>query len=264
MTIAIGMVFGGGIIVAADTNEVLSDGSKRQAQKVRIASTDTACLAIAHATEDGNAAKTLVTHLIADIEGNAVRSWAFLESLLSDRMTQWAGAFYKPPSVQLVVGGRINGSGMALYFCEPPNSVVLQVSGYLGIGSGASVTDPLCKLLFPSLVAPARARLTQLAYLMHRAKEDSALCGGKTTAAIVPSDIKIGPGWVLTGSMEKAEENSKAFDFLLQSTAGAATASDEENLQARCVQVGKSIEHMAKFLRQLDFRVSGGPINLDE
>lgn len=262
MTIAIGLLFRNGIIVAADTNEILDDGSKKQAVKVRATSTKRGCFAIAHATNDGNAAKTLVGHLIADIEGNDIESYDYLESLLADRMTQWAGAFHKPPSVQLILGVRLNHKGMALYFCEPPNSVVLDQRGYVAVGSGASVTDPLYKTLFPSVDAPARIRLTQVAYLMHRAKTDSAFCGGKTIAVIVPADVDGIPGWVARESMENAEDVVRTLDYLLKTTADAALPLPDESVESKGNWLGESAKYSAGLLRNLEFYVSGGAVDL--
>ena len=263
MTIAIGLLFRDGIIVAADTNEVLTDGSKRQAVKVSATSTRNGCFAIAHATFDGNAAKTLVNHLIADIEGNKVGSYSYLESLVADRMTLWAGAFREnPPSMQLILGARLNQQGMALYFCEPPNSVVLQQRGYLAVGSGASVTDPLYKTLFPSVDAPAKARLTQLAYLMYRAKTDDAYCGGTTIAVIVPADADGIPGWVARESMENAEDVVRTFDYLLKTTADAALPLPNETIESKANWLGESAKYSAGLLRNLQFYASGRAVDM--
>ena len=264
MTITVGLLYRNGIIVAVDTNEVLTDGYKRQAVKVRATSTANGCFAIAHATFDGNAAKTLVAHLIADIEGNQVRSYEYLESLVADRMTEWAGAFReKPPSVQLILGAHINDMGMALYFCEPPNSVVLEERGYLAVGSGSSVSDPLYKTLFPSVDAPARIRLTQLAYLMYRAKRDDVYCGGKTIAVIVPAEAKGTPGWVARESMENAEDVVRTFDFLLKTTADAALPLPDESLESKGHWLGESATYSARLLRNLQFHVSGGVVDVN-
>ena len=264
MTIAMGLLYRSGIIIAADTNEVLTDGSKKQALKVRATSTTKGCFAIAHATFDGNAAKTLVGHLITDIEVNQVRSYDHLESLVADGMTQWAAAFHdKPPSVQLVLGARINDHGMALYFCEPPNSVVLE-HGYIAIGSGASVTDPLYRTLFPSVDVPARIRLTQLAYLMYRAKRDDAYCGGKTITVIVPADANGVPGWVARESMEKAEDVARTLDFLLKTTADAALPLPDESIESNSNRLGEFAKHSAGLLQNLQFHVSGGVVDVNE
>jgi 20S proteasome alpha/beta subunit len=259
MTIALGLVFQDGIMVAADTNEVLSDGSKRQTNKVRATETAYGCFGIAHASEDGNAAKTLVSHIISDLEGNKVSSWPYFESLIADRMSQWASVHQKPPSTQLVIGGCLRGFGMALYFCEPPNSVVLQQSSYLAVGSGASVTDPLYKTLFYSLATPLQARLVQLAYLMYRAKEDNALCGGKTIAVIVSSRDDLAFNWIPPTSMEKAETTVKVLDYFLKKTVDAAILppTPGSSVESECQRVAQAILQLGTQLRELRFDIAG-------
>jgi hypothetical protein len=108
MTIAIGLLCENGVILAADTGVAREDGSKTETRKVVDIATTSGAFAVANSAEDGHAAKTLVSHLVADIKGNDIDSLASLEGVIADRMTQWASAFSKVPSVQLILAARLH------------------------------------------------------------------------------------------------------------------------------------------------------------
>ena len=235
MTIALGVACAHGFIVAADTNVVLSDGARKQGKKVEAVLGRSGTFAIANASEDGNAAAMLSSHLIADLKNNDFNSLGDVEAIVADRMTQWAAPFVKPPSTQLVLAAVIehgfypNPEGAALYFCEPPNTVrrVVFTDGYIAVGSGATYTDPLYKMFFPSIVKSLPVRLSEVAYLMYRAKHDSALCGGYTNAVWLAFDPFANPVWINPLTMQNAEDMGPKLDFLLQGTASAVHQSDK-------------------------------------
>lgn len=261
MTIAIGALYQGGIIISADTNVICSDGSRQQTRKVEATCNGDGCFAIANASEDGNAAKTLVSHLIADLLANPVNSWAYLESLVADRMTHWAGAFQTPPSVQLVLGARLNdGSGLALYFCEPPNTVVREPSGYLAVGAGASITNPLHQVLFSSCPKTARTKLIQIAYLMYRAKKESALCGGRTISVVIGLEPSTPPQWVMVPGMQKAEAAGPTLDYLLRLTCDAAIPESNDDAEAMSQRLATGTFQLGRVFRELEFQSSQGKL----
>lgn len=266
MTIALGAICVGGIIVAADTNVVLEDGSKTQGCKVATALSTTGSYVIANASMDGNAAKTLVAHLVSDLENNELESLRDVEGIVADRMTQWASAHTKSPSVQLVLAAKVarettadfpDERGLALYFCEPPNTVLRKLAlddsrGYVAVGTGAAVTDPLYMMLYSSALKIPRKRLIEISYLMYRAKKDSAFCGGRTNAVWLPSE-NIPPVWIKPPDMEKAEALGPTLDFLLNGTAAAVQQHTEESIRSYVGSLGDMLVNVGASFRELTF-----------
>jgi hypothetical protein len=270
MTIALGAICAGGLIVAADTNVVLDDGSRSETMKVDTVLGPTGSYVIANATTDGNAAKTLVNHLKADLKKNDLREPGIdpldvLEGMIADRMTRWANDFVKPPSVQLILGAFVNehepddistiGGGVALYFCEPPNTVLRKLEigddiGYVAIGSGAAITDPLFKTLFPITIKSPRTRLIEVSYLMYKAKKHNAMCAGKTTAVFLKAEhseaIRINPL-----SMASAEELGGRLDFLLLGTGTAVTSMSEAAVRDYVTAFGNIVVTLGNNFREL-------------
>jgi 20S proteasome alpha/beta subunit len=156
MTIAIGAMCDGGLIVAADTRVFCSDGSTATAKKVHTSQTNTGCYVIACSTTDANAANTLIPDLQNSLAKHDPQSLDQVEKVTRESMASWSAQYPSgsPPEVQLIMGvfinrvqhpaGRTSG-GLGLYFCEPPNTMVASISrqGYTAVGSGSTVTDPI-------------------------------------------------------------------------------------------------------------------------
>jgi 20S proteasome alpha/beta subunit len=266
MTIAIGMLCDVGVIVAADTNVIFSDFSKSQVRKVSTFHTETGCYVIANAADDGNAARTLVSKVTSELQQNPIPSLAYLESLLANVMTNWASAFSQAPLVRLLVGARINedAARAVLYLCEPPNTVLRKEErewgGYIAIGAGATITDPIYRTWLSSTTATARLRLIQISYLMYRAKKDNALCGGPTMTAIVKHQSGSGPISVMSHSMSSAEDVCNRLDFLLRRTADAVMRESDETVESFVQHHAAAIVNMGRAFRELKFETSGGPL----
>jgi len=272
MTIALGALCVNGLVIAADTNVVMDDGSKSQTMKVETLKKPEGGFVIANAAMDGNAAKTLVSNILADIKGNHITDLAYFESLLTDRMTLWASAHSKPPSVQFVVGASLGPVPehrhdlriAALYFCEPPNTVVRKTEhddsdGYVAIGSGAAVTDPLHKILFRSWLKSPRVRLAEVAYLMCRAKADNALCGGRTTAVFL-RDRDQEPIRITPVDMQFAEDHCGTLDYLLGMTADAVITQTDESVVAFSNSLASQVVNVGTKLRNLKFHSLSGEV----
>jgi hypothetical protein len=241
MTIALGVLCGGGLIVAADTAIIANDGSKTYACKLHQRMAPSGCFVIAAATLDGNAATTLITQTLDELEAKDPKTLAKAEQIVQEKMTAWSYAFSQPPGIQMVFGAFVNtvsmpgknsGGGLALYFCEPPNTIVRKEAfdnsrGYVAIGTGAAVTDPLYKTFFASL-ASAQTRLKEISYLMYRAKKDNANCDGRTNAVFLKHAYEP-PLWVTPLDMEAAEHLGPRFDFLLHTLAGAVFPQPNES-----------------------------------
>jgi 20S proteasome alpha/beta subunit len=245
MTIGIGMLCDEGLIIAVDTQIVMTDGSTSEGIKVHQAIADTGVYVIANATEDGNAANTLIPDIITDLQNIDPKSFAHLEKTVRDSMADWSERYRQgSPYIQIILGASINqpkqenirtGGGIRLYNCEPPNTMVPvdreDISeGYLSIGAGGSVTDPIFRTLF-STDCSAHTALNQIAYLMYRAKKDAATsCGGNTNAVLIKNEFSC-PLWIEPSDMRIAEHSGRMLDFALNMTASTFLAETDEAAQ---------------------------------
>ena len=150
MTIALGMLCGGGAIIAADSKSINSgNGMTARGRKLAIVDTKHIAFAIAESSEDANATETLVRKISARLGRQKESDWNTVESDITDAMGEWDSAFtQKSPDTQLIAGITMPGSGTRLYFCQPPNTIVPKLEGYVSAGWGADVADPLFKTLF--------------------------------------------------------------------------------------------------------------------
>lgn len=248
MTIAIGMLCGGGAILCADSKVVLTDGSAIKGAKIHAATTSWGSYGIADSANDANAAKTLVRRVAALLDKSAIKNWDDLEVSISYEMTEWSRAYREVPTTSLIVASFINGHGVDLCLCEPPNTVLPKPEGYVATGGGAAVTDPLYKTLFESGASiyydPQRI-MRLVAYLMYRAKADHALCGGRTHAIYIRSDGK-DPELVNSLDFEAAENQSRKLDFILQAAAKFSLLSEEgSNLENNAAGLGQMMINLA-------------------
>ncbi|MFI5096692.1 MAG: hypothetical protein ACHQT6_01845 [Candidatus Acidiferrales bacterium] len=220
MTIALGLLCEGGAIIAADTQIVDTNGMITQGYKVFHFTGRKATFAIANASNDANAAVTMIRKIQAALEGTEFKNWKDVEEVIAYEMSDFSQPFKTSPEHQLIVAGFLKDNGVRLYFCEPPNTVLPKMlEAYASAGGGASVSDPLYHTLFeftghlsPQLI------LRQIAYLMYRAKKDHALCGGDTTAFYICEDMR-DPEAIALPCFVKAEKRMQQLDHLLGRTA---------------------------------------------
>ncbi|HWG21090.1 MAG TPA: hypothetical protein VG225_11230 [Terracidiphilus sp.] len=242
MTIAIGMLCDEGLIIAADTQLAMTDNTTRQGIKVSQAIADTGMYIAAIAADDGNAATTLIGDVRTDLQNEDPKSFAALELIVRDSMSEWSSRFSGGnPWAQIVLGAFINqpekedvrtGGGIRLYLCEPPNTMLAidredSSGGYIGIGAAATIPDVVFRMLFGANSSPKEA-LHHVAYLMHRAKTGAAtLCGGQTDAVLLKNDFSF-PQWVRRSDMEIAEKYGGVVDFTLRMAACNLLAQTDE------------------------------------
>jgi hypothetical protein len=214
------MLCAGGMIVAADKKEVMTDGSTRQANKVCIFDGKDVAFAIADASDDANAAQSLVRKLFPYLTGSKPQGFTEIEDSISNVMSAWYAAFGEAPQTSLIAAIILKGCGAQLYLCQPPNTVLPKPGGYVAAGIGASVTDPLFKTLFnpwPRYRHP-QTICREIAYLMYHAKKDNAYCGGHTDAAYL-NTFESSATWLQGTDFKVAEEASFQLDFILNLTA---------------------------------------------
>ena len=260
MTIAIGMACHGGIIVAADTQIAIGNAAPK-ASKLYIFKAKSGPFAIAFATEDVNATRTLITRIQKDLANADCADTDVLETFVCKRMIEWRSAYaINPPEMQLVLACRLNKECPRLFFCEPPNTFLEHDDGYVAAGTGADVTDSLHSTLFGSsnIASREQSALRTLAYLMYRAKKDNVLCGKSTCCAIVSWSCGI-PLIVNHLDFEVAEKYATELDFLLHSTATLYLGGAEDKLKENAKGVADMFEGLATF-RLLNFHGLDGQV----
>lgn len=200
MTIAIGMLCQGGMVIAADTQATYTDGTTYDRTKLKTLRAATGAYAIAYSSLDINSAEALANDILMDLNLADPKSLFGVEELIKSRLEQWASTPTLKddrPYIGFILGCRLdpspnNSDCLGLYLCESSGIVLRKTvddsNGYVAIGAGAVVTDPLFRMLFGSLVHP-RICLAQLSYLMYRAKKDCrGACGGGTDAVLLRTD----------------------------------------------------------------------------
>ncbi len=240
MTIAIGRLCTEGLIIAADTRVVMSDGATSDAVKVHTDISPTGQFVIANATGDGNAANTLIPDILDELKRDDPQTLGAVETNVRATMARWVSQHpHGAPSIQMIFGAyvdrvvspdRRSGGGIGLYFCEPPNTMVKKEvvddsRGYIAVGLGASITDPIFRLLF---FAPDsfRTTLLQISYLMYHAKKDMASgCGGYTNAVFLKYGHRF-PVWIDRACMTIAEQTGDYLDIYLRQTAWSVVAAE--------------------------------------
>jgi hypothetical protein len=223
MTIGIGALYSDGVIVAADSKVVFSDGSTDTGTKVSLSiSPEQAMLAITDAAEDGHAAKTVAGGICtAFIDAHRERKNP--ETLLRNAMGRWYRSYghSQIPVLEFLVGKVIVNDWAGLYYLSPPSTILIQAP--MAIGRGARPVEHLLTLLSNDN-NPLKPQLLLVAYLMHLAKEqEGSACGGQTTALVITKD----GSFTFVDEMDAAEKlageiHSSALQYIRE-TVGAST-----------------------------------------
>jgi len=269
MTLALGRICTGGLIIAADTKMTWDDGSTYDAIKVKSEVTDNGVYVIASSSVDGNAADTVVSQLMLDLRRIDPKSLIGVEQTVKAALTDWYSAFRGNPLVQLLVGVFIppnpafsNRHGLRLYFCEPPNTIARKMPsdssrGYIAVGAGLKIADPLFKILFDSPVSP-RVCLGQISYLMYRAKKDcGAYCGGQTDAVFL-KETHAEPTWIKRLDMACAESFGPHLDKALGRTASAVISETEGADTKAVLDLASDISFQGLAYRRVQFHSRAG------
>ena len=120
MTIALGMICQGGLVIAADTRLSTLDGTSHDACKVQSKLTPSGAFVVAYSSENSNAGEALANEVISDLATNDRSTLVDFESDLRATMGQWYADFREEPQTLLIIGAYLERS-IALYFCQPPN-----------------------------------------------------------------------------------------------------------------------------------------------
>jgi hypothetical protein len=263
MTIAIGMLCGGGgAIVAADRRRCHEDGSCIEEKKLFPFNGANIAFAIADASNDANAAQTLVRKIAKRLGTASVNGWGDIEPLIADAMTEWYEPFAQAPTTHLIIPILLKGFGVQLFLCEPPNTVLPKADGYVAAGIGASVTDPLAHSLFgphPMHSRHPQSVLRHITYLMYRAKKDNVWCGGPTDAVYLDPKNETWE-WVSVPDMKEAEESSFQLDLVLDTATSAMLGYPETYLEHNAKSVGDLILQCKRIRETVFHDVRGNEI----
>lgn len=216
MTVAIGMYSIGGVFVCADSHVVSTDGIITPGFKLNGIECTSGSFAIANSSDDGNAAN-MVAKEILDGLARCSDPW-IIEPAIKKTMTEWRSAYThaQPPAMQFALAARLGENTRRLYFCEPPNTVVLKsLNDWVVLGVGGQVLD----VLIPEVIRGplySREALIRAAYLMYRAKKDHVFLKGSETDVLLISG-KTGKIYQpIRSEMAEAEELGPDVDFMLR------------------------------------------------
>ena len=264
MTIALGMLCGGGAIIAADSKSVNSgSGMSKRGRKLAVVDTKHIAFAIAESSEDANATETLVRKISARLGRQKANEWESIESDIIGAMSEWYASYTQnAPDSQLIAGIAIPDKGTRIYFCQPPNTIVPKPEGYASIGWGAEVADPLFKTLFNPAPQSRNAQvvLREIAYLMFRTKgiPGNAYSGGVTDAAFIDTR-EVSVTWINPRDLKEQEDASFELDLILNAAATASLSQLNEWFEHNLEGIGGVIRQCER-LRQTVFHDIRGRI----
>jgi hypothetical protein len=277
MTLAIGMLYVNGVIVAADTQITLPDGRTEDRTKIEAFSAETGTYAIAASSTDTDASDTLVASTKRDIEGIDPKSSIGLETAVKDAMADWYKTYqYHPPEqrpyVQLLVGAAIRRSDKAqdeicLYQCEPPSTMnrktLTNSGGYVAIGEAKAIANPLYTTLFIGFrnaeLVSVHVCLERISYLMFRAKKEFRSSVGGDTDVVVLRSGRVEPQWVDIIDMRVAEGFGHNLNAALASTASLVVAEHAPNdpSPAEIMELASNLHFWGLPYKNTQFRVRG-------
>jgi 20S proteasome alpha/beta subunit len=265
MTIAIGMLCNGGAILATDGRTTAGDIVARGRKLCVVNNAAGISFGIATAADDLNAAETLVRKIAETIIKTAktIKGWSHIENIIYAKMADWGSAYgqHPLPATNLIAGITIPVQGTRLYLCEPPATLLpSKEDGYIAVGCGAIVTDPLFRTLFTPLSPNLSAQYVcrEIAYLMYRAKKDNALCGGPTDAVYLDT-AKASATWINGEDFRDAENGSFQLDLILRTATTAALTDAGQFLENNASGI-KGVILQCERLRGTVFHAYGGTI----
>lgn len=213
MTIGIGMLCEGGIVIAADTRTVCTDGSTAHMRKIQMAALPDSVFVAAFSSENVPATETLLSDIFSELKAHSVTSLSECEDVVRAQMVRWDASHPHGSPYTEFVFGAVLAAEHGLYYCQPPNS--MNRKAYKAVGQGAAIVDPIYHILFRERKGP-KTTLQQIAYLMFRAKQDyGSACGGLTNAVFLKSSPP-GAYEVSIHHMSAAERSSVWLDVALQ------------------------------------------------
>lgn len=261
MTIALGIRCANGALIAADRQVTKNDYYTTSESKVLSFTGVSGIFAIAASSDDLDATRTVVNRIKGVLCTTNIGDDSQLEFAVTKIMTDWYGAYgqIRPPSSALILGSRLNGQNCKLYRCEPPSTFLPQLS-YVAVGTGESVTDPVYDLLFDSWIpTTVTSALRRVCYLIYRAKEANAFCGGYTTCVYL-GDTRQSPITVRPTDIAEQEKLSEELNTLLHIATIYALDSTSEDIKVNSSGLRDTLEALADIRRTVFHDLSGNEI----
>jgi hypothetical protein len=272
MTIAIGMLCKGGVIVAADTQLTWPDGRTEYGPKVHEFSTKTGTFVIAIATSDIEAASPFISNVKRDLD-KPIKSLLGVENAIKETMKKWSSFFHfreDRNDISFILAAQIKDHApedkdtTGLFLCQLPMTVSRKTfdnaKGYVAIGCAKPATDPLFNVLFGGNVpASPRTSLGRASYLLYRAKKDfRGGCGGDTDAVFLSEDGRA--FWIEQLSMTIAESHGEHVDELLGKTASLIISEEWFDSVQWISKHAFDLEGKALSFRRLEFNAKNGEL----
>jgi hypothetical protein len=147
MTLALAMFCEGGLLLPADTR-ISFASAVSDAQKLAGLTSNSGMYVVAHSSADVNAANSLIGEIERKMGNADPKTFAVFESAVRDILRKsYVPVYDNRPTIQLLIGVCVQQeTSPALYFCEPPNTVLRIYDNYKAIGDGwavANLTGPI-------------------------------------------------------------------------------------------------------------------------
>src|ERR1039458_5000910 len=240
MTIGIGMVCKGGLVIAADTRSVCVDGSTAHMRKLRIKTSTNSAIVATFAASDVRSTETLLGDIFRDLDSTAFCSLEECEGVVRSQMVKWSASHpHGAPETEFILGVAVAGAH-CLYHCQPPNAMTRK--GYIAIGQGGAIVDPFRAILFVDRHGP-KTTLLEIAYLMRRAQTEYGSGGGGLANAVVLRAKPLAAFEVRSVSMARAEGWSVNCDIAMRAVSGALISGSKESQDCVMKVVGDGIRH---------------------
>lgn len=258
MTLALGMICKGGVILAADTRVSYGDPNTNVSDALKIDGFDSknGTYAITHSSDDVNAAKSLIAEIRLKLETEDVPTFVDMEKAIKAVMREWYVFGYENrPNVQLLVGASLQKEKEhGLFLCEPPNTTSRVWDNYKAIGGGWVIADPIYDGLFrTTFPAMPHASLCQISYLMHKAKQVlPGSVGGDTDVAVLTKPLTV-PYWINRVDMKVAEGYGMNFDHTLSTFASLIMSGNHGGTET-IMKIADGIYSCGLMYGRLEFR----------
>lgn len=276
MTLAIGMECEGGLILAADRRASYGDDSPTpEIDKLATFRSDVGTFAIAQSSTDANAANSLARNIQYAIQHQNPNRFGFvtLERLIELELRRWYVPVHDArPLVYLLIGMCLNDDladpahvlppplNRRLYFCEPPNTVMIVPDGYKAIGGAWTISDPIYNHWLRGFPTTPHSCLCCISYLMYKAKQlMPGAVGGGTDAVVITEKSSFFDYHIDRVSMATAEQvYGLMFDRSVSKFSSLVMAGDAGGMPT-VMTIAENIYQISLNYSRAEFRCSMPP-----
>ena len=253
MTVAIASKCTSGVILCADKNVILSDGSKTIGRKIYARDLVHGSVALASSTSNGIAAESLAIEILDDLADMACDKLQDIRTVVCQSMQRWQIAYGQqpPPDVTYLMVACAAGQ-QEVYVLEPPRNVLAKHA--YAIGSGARVAQPMLdRITTDDALYQPKTTLMYLMYMAKHAEKEEAFVGGGFDALYLPAIGSL--QWVDPFDLLFAEEMVFTVDacidlarqFLMSLAPEAGLDTAMEHIQSQILFVAKQLSTQTLF-----------------